>query len=263
MKKFIALLLILIYSITLFSQVPDDCCEEDSRRILNMFDKYKNKYIEVIKENLQSEFLKDSNIRMAYEKMGKIDLDSFEYRINPIMKWAKGARDYDNSKDNICNFFDIDTIFYSCYVALFKDSVMYFYCGIGNKRNILAPGSNLGTPELRFNFIVFFNINQEFHRSSGDSIISIPYNDLDKLFKKDYDLKFEVDACFGKNFIIKDTTIFMIPWGFEFKESNLYNECPQDYISKIYRDKWIQNDALFAPSYKIPWWQFWNWEIFH
>ena len=199
---------------------------------------------------------------MAYEKMGKIDLDSFEYRINPIMKWAKGARDYDNSKDNICNFFDIDTIFFSCEVAMFKDSIMYFYCFMGNLRNILAPGSNIGTPELKFNFIVFFNINQEFHRSNCDTIISIPYNYLDKIFTNNYDLRFEVDGL-SKNFITEDNHISILRYNFEFKESNLYNECPQEYVRRVYKDKTIHRFALFAPSYKIPWWQFWNWEIFH
>ncbi|TAL67217.1 MAG: hypothetical protein EPN82_14675 [Bacteroidetes bacterium] len=107
----------------------DSCnCEVD--RILSTFEKYKSKYILVLKDSIRISLFRDS----IYEKnkIGEsdIDLDKFTYYINPILKLNKEAEIY-NDTINFCKYFEIDTVTFGCEAGLFLNDSLYFYCKLG------------------------------------------------------------------------------------------------------------------------------------
>lgn len=205
--------------------------------------------------------VQDSAFKLAVAEYGKIDLDKFDYRIIPVLKWNSKAKDY-RMGDNICSMFDLDTVYYTCEAGLFLDTTLYFYCSMGNIRCTIFPGiSRSDLPEFYFKAIFF-------QKSKIDSMTKYYmkfYSLMKYLLVYDSQLRFQVDGLWGvEYFVISNGSIRVYHYRFvsSDKRTKPIIECPDEYICKYETEKWIRYCAWECPCYKYHGGIFGNGEYF-
>jgi len=108
-------------------------------------------------------------------KEGEIDLDTFTYIIFPILKLNPQAKYY-TKNENLCKYFEFDTIHFDCEVGIFLNQTIYFYCCLGTQACNDEP------------FYLFVRHYRYFNKKEEDFEI--------RFWNNKYQYKFLSDSCF-------------------------------------------------------------------
>jgi hypothetical protein len=208
----------------------DDCdsCNCQADRILSTFEKFKSKYVSVLKDSIKISLKRDSIYEKNNLKEGDIDLDKFTYYINPILRLNKNAVTC-NDSDNFCKFFDIDTVTFGCEAGVFYNDSLYFYC-------------ILGDPDC--NNIPFHLIMMHYHYYINEHNLKVRnmwYQPHKRRFGPDVQLKFILKGYPDIFFIINNNIIKIRDYSYP--EQNKRDFRIEEDLREMYQDKWTRKVA--------------------
>ncbi|MGA2298597.1 MAG: hypothetical protein ABSG15_13710 [FCB group bacterium] len=244
MKKILIIIGILFLGLlSLRAQVEIDSCNCETERILCTYKRLKPFYEKQAFNKLFFYLNKDDTLKNAFLSGDSTLLKQLNYKIIPVMKLNYIARNY-IYPENMCKYFEFDTINFDCEVVFYTKNDFYFYidkdwtdCYHSNPIS-LGPRDYNNDGRFCQNYYLGF-------ASGGNS------QEYRLLYKYDVDLLFYVDEI--AYFYIKDSSLSraIILYDYYF-----------NIVDKKIKEEWIRYCAKKCGIGGTPWWRFWDWDLF-
>ncbi|MFA6570197.1 MAG: hypothetical protein WCT77_03075 [Bacteroidota bacterium] len=182
-------------------------------------------------------------------KENELNLDTFIYKINPILK-LKPQAIYYTKNENLCKYFEFDTIQFDCEAGIFLNNDICFYCRLGDQACNNEP------------FYFFLRYYCYYNKQEEDFTMlrrKVRHKDI---FLADNYFKFYVKGI--DPFFFKISNGKMAMELTEYSKVGQHNENIEEYIRGVCTERlarYLARQCSICGS--PPWWKFWEWEIFH
>jgi hypothetical protein len=254
LPKICLFILIFAFIQNIYAQVNSDSCNCEVERILKTYKKYENKYKEEAWNKLYYYLNIDTVIKHYFFNDDSLNFKKLKLYLKPLLKFTRAACNF-KSGENVCRYLEFDSINYESIAGFFFEDKLAFFITRGHNDCDISSIS-LGSKQQpwcdeQITFISYFYGNIINHKCQTPK-----YNiTIDSVFR------FNIEG-FQPEFRIENGKMSITYQNYNDDLLALLDK-PNLFIHKIDGESRIHYCSRKCPVGGLPWWKFWEWDIFH